>query len=90
VPKTTYYRHREEFYDPVTHIWRLSKDQDKDSSCEMMIVSSYNDNEVEQTDGNETNKPAYRDSDSDLEVKNNGTVSCTLENGIACLITRML
>lgn len=23
VPKSTYYRHREEFFDPVTNVWRL-------------------------------------------------------------------
>ena len=24
VPKSTYYRHREEFFDPVTNVWRLA------------------------------------------------------------------
>ena len=28
VPKSTYYHHREEFFDPVTNVWRLSGSTD--------------------------------------------------------------
>ena len=79
VSKSTYYRHREEFFDPVTRIWRSSKHNEMTNSCGMMTVNSCNDNK---TSRKESNKLLHFDCDSDSEViTDDGITNCAFEDG---------
>ena len=79
VSKSTYYRHREEYFDPVTRKWLSSEDNEMTNSCEMMTVNSCNNYEIGR---NESNKPLYFDCDLDSEViMDDGITNCTFEDG---------
>ena len=54
VPKTTFYRHREQYFDPITQVWTLSEENDNSTLGSEMIENmdiSYNNSSVmESTD----------------------------------------
>ena len=51
VPKTTFYRHREQYFDPVTQVWTLSEESENSTlGSEMIENMDSNSSVMESTD----------------------------------------
>ena len=54
VPKTTFYRHREQYFDPITQVWTLSEENEnstlRSEMIENMDISYNNSSVIESTD----------------------------------------
>ena len=47
VSRRTFYRHQEEFFDPITSVWRLSKDIDRDTNVSLSEMIERNHDDME-------------------------------------------
>ena len=69
VPKSTYYRHREEFFDPVTNVWRLPGSTNFSSNDDHLSGVTDTEEEEMQT-ASETVHSVFEIEDNSLNIIN--------------------